>query len=379
MIRANKNWTSKEIEYLSEEWGRLRPTTIAKKLNRSEGAVVQKATKIGLGPFLNASEYITLNQLIIAFTGTRAGYTYKTKSWVEERGLPVHLKAYRKNHWRIVYLDEFWEWAEKNKSFLDFSKMEKHALGAEPAWVDKQRRLDSRAKLKKEPWTRLEDERLKMLLKQYKYSWTELSHELNRSVGAIQRRITDLKIKERPLKAYNHNNWSKDEFKILADMIRDGFSYSQIADIIGRSEKAIRGRVYETYWTENADKVRIMLQDGEWGYGKSEPTVKQTKYKYKTKKLIGEFSKLLRIRMNELGYEPYWQKEMCLHWDNIKGCTANENNCDSCISFKKIPPQFCVRCGTTFFERKQNKICFKCRKIRKWQAVKKANALKTNQ
>ena len=81
MIRANKNWTSKEIEYLSEEWGRLRPVTIAKKLNRSEGAVVQKATKIGLGPFLNASEYITLNQLIIAFTGTRAGYTYKTKSW----------------------------------------------------------------------------------------------------------------------------------------------------------------------------------------------------------------------------------------------------------------------------------------------------------
>ena len=57
----------------------------------------------------------------------------------------------------------------------------------------------------------------------------------------------------------------------------------------------------------------------------------------KLKKLIGEFSKLLRIRMNELGYEPYWQKEMCLHWDNIKGCTANENNCDSCISFKKNP------------------------------------------
>ena len=108
-----------------------------------------------------------------------------------------------------------------------------------------------------------------MLLKQYKYSWTELSHELNRSVGAIQRRITDLKIKERPLKAYNHNNWSKDEFKILADMIRDGFSYSQIADIIGRSEKAIRGRVYETYWTENADKVRTMLQDGEWGLWKT--------------------------------------------------------------------------------------------------------------
>lgn len=40
------------------------------------------------------------------------------------------------NTFKIIYLDEFWKWAEKNRSFLDFSKMEPLALGKEPGWVN---------------------------------------------------------------------------------------------------------------------------------------------------------------------------------------------------------------------------------------------------
>lgn len=374
---SKRNWSAEEKEYLAEKWGVTRPASIAAYLGRSECAVVQKASKMGLGPFLDAGEYVTLNQLLIAVTGTRAAYSYKMKSWVEKRGLPVHIKRYRKNSWRIVYLQEFWIWAEKNKAFLDFSKMEKYALGAEPDWVDEQRRRDvkSNAIQRKNVWTPAEDDRLKMLLKQHRYSWSELAHEMNRSAGAIQRRIQDLGLKERPVRASNHNPWSKDDFQKMADMLREGFSYGQIADAVGRSEKAVRGRVFETYWTENADKVRAMLQDGPWGYGKPEPTVLQARHKSKVKKLLGQLDTLLRIRRNQLGYEPYWQKDMCLHWDDVKGCTAGEDDCDSCAAYKKIPPQFCVRCGATFFERENHKVCARCRKIRRWQATKKNKAL----
>lgn len=372
-MSVHRNWTAEEKDFLMDKWGSLRPAKIGEKLGRSESAIIQKAQKLGLGPFLDSGEYVTLNQLLIAVTGTKTTYTYKMKSWVENRGLPVHTKRCKKNSWRIVYLHEFWKWAEKNRAFLDFSKMERHTLGAEPDWVDEQRRRDvhSNALQRKDVWTPAEDDRLKMLLRQHRYSWNELAHALNRSAGAIQRRICDLGLKERPVKADTNNPWSAEEYQMLADMLREGFSYGRIADVIGRSEKAIRGRVYETYWTENADKVRDMLRDGAWGDGKPDPTVNQTKRKAATRKALERLDAVLRIRMNQLGYEPYWQKEMCMCWDAVKGCTAGEDNCDSCISFKRIRAQFCVRCGCTFFERKENRICKGCRSARKKQAQRK--------
>lgn len=94
---GNRTWTADELDYLAEKWGVIRPAKIGEKLGRSEGAVVQKASKLGLGPFLEAGGYVSLNQLLIAVTGTNAAYSYKMKSWVENRGLPVHTKRYRKN------------------------------------------------------------------------------------------------------------------------------------------------------------------------------------------------------------------------------------------------------------------------------------------
>lgn len=51
---GNRTWTADELEYLAEKWGVIRPAKIGEKLGRSEGAVVQKASKLGLGPFLEA-------------------------------------------------------------------------------------------------------------------------------------------------------------------------------------------------------------------------------------------------------------------------------------------------------------------------------------
>ena len=56
-------------------------------------------------------------------------------------------------------------------------------------------------------------------------------------------------------------------YGIVADGIRLGDSYANIAKKIGKSEKSIREKVYLVYLTENADKVRAMLGDGRWGDG----------------------------------------------------------------------------------------------------------------
>lgn len=369
-----RNWTKEEEEFLCENWGKLSVPTLCERLNRNKNAIRIRVQRLGLPAFLENSDYISLNQLLKAVTGSNSSYSYKSTSWVKNRGLPVHSKRIDKCTFRIVYLDEFWKWAEKNRSFIDFSKMEPLALGKEPSWVEEQRQKDyiKSAIQKVSPWTSVEDQRLIHLLKQHKYGYTELSEMLQRSAGAIQRRCTDLGLKERPVKADNHTLWTEQDFRVLADGIRSGASYTEISLLIGRSEKAIRGRVYEAYRTEVADKVREMLGNGHWGSGAPDLTVWDARRKAPVKKDLTHLAALLKMQRNALGYEAFWQKDMCMNWDPIEGCIAGCTGCDDCgNAFQRIPAQYCVRCGITFYDHQKDLRCPRCREQRRKQAARK--------
>lgn len=384
----HKPWSAEDEQYLQENWGKFSIPAIGKKLGRSVNAVKVRAQRLGLGAVLMGGDYISLNQLLIAVKGTNSGGGYVIKSWVENRGLPVHTKKVVNNSFRVIYLDEFWTWAEKNRSFIDFSKMEPLALGEEPAWVAEQRRKDYKAfaAQRKDPWTPAEDSRLIMLLRLHKYGYAELSEMLQRSAGAIQRRCTDLGIKERPVKADNHSpesKWTDEDFEILADGIRNGDSYTMIGRQIGKSEKAIRGKVYFVYLTESADKVRAMMGDHPWGYGAPVPTVKQavhlSRTRTDTKAMLEQLAGVLYRRTLELkkvDYDHYFQRAMCMNWDDLHSCcAAGCEDCDACTEFVRIQPQYCVRCGATFYERKENRVCARCRAARKSQAFRKYQRL----
>ena len=217
-----------------------------------------------------------------------------------------------------------------------------------------------------------------MLLKQQRYGYAELSQMLQRSAGAIQRRCGDLGIKERPVKADTHGDratWTQGDYDALANGIRRGDSYTRIGQAIGKSEKAVRGKAYYQYLTENADRVRAMLGDGSWGHGAPEPTVKQGLYLSRTctevRKNLSALDGLLRYRMHALGYDPYWQRFMCMNWSDAGGCAAGCSDCDCCTQFRRIRPQYCARCGVTFFEHRENRFCEACRLARKRQAQRR--------
>ena len=380
---SNKNWSKEEILYLEEAWGVVSKAGIAKHLNRSVNAITLKAQRIGLGSFLLGGEYITFNQLVQTITGHNS-HSYHLKSWLENRKFPIHYKRINEKKVRVVYLNEFWEWAEKNRSFIDFSRMEPLSLGEEPAWVDEQRRKDYKAfsLQRKDPWTPAEDAKLLYLLEKQEYGYKELSAILHRSAGAIQRRCTDLGTKYRPVKADNHSAesaWTDEDFEILAEGIKNGDSYTVIGNLLDKSEKAVRGKVYFVYLTESADKVREMLGNGKWGDGAPDVLVKQgvklSRCSSETRKNLSTLAGLLKYRMNQLGYDPYFQRFMCMNWDDFEGCSAGGTDCDSCLEFKRIRPQYCARCGGTFYERKENRFCEACRTAKKKQAQKKWCAL----
>lgn len=74
----------------------------------------------------------------------------------------------------------------------------------------------------------------------------------------------DLGLKERPIKS-KPAEWTPEQYSILVDGIRTGDGYAAMAQRIGKSEKAVRGKVYSTYSTENLDKVRQMIFCGGCG------------------------------------------------------------------------------------------------------------------
>lgn len=256
-------WTKEDIQYLADHYGLMSVGAIANKLGRTENAVLTRVTKMHLGAFLENGDYISFN-LLINTLGIRYD-SYRNISWIKNRGFPVHRKKVRNCYFKIVYIDEFWKWAEKHQSVLDFSNFEENVLGKEPDWVKKKRKRDIQRKQEyiRSPWTFSEDERLKILIDKGK-GILEISKELRRTCGAIQRRCYDLQLSKRPKKAYCHNSYSNDEIQLIIRMILDGFSYEEISNHTKRSSKALRGLVYRKCGTENLDKAREVLIEGHY-------------------------------------------------------------------------------------------------------------------
>lgn len=381
MMGQARNWTPEEKQYLSDNWGSLSVGTLTKNLNRSENAIRVMAQRLGLGAFLESGDYITWNQFLIAIGYSESGY--QMKSWVENRGFPIHTKRVSSNSFKIVYIDEFWVWAKKNRDFLDFSRFEENVFGAEPEWVKEKRRHDfeKHRRYTMAPWTQTEDDKLVYLLSRKKYNYADLSKMLGRTSGAIQRRIIDLGIKERPVKADNHIRWTEEELKLLGELIKQGYGYELIAERLKKSSKAVRGRVYAMYLTENLDKARELLGEGAWGENRPERKIKQwnvmnTQERTEVRDLMIKFTAVLhrefRQQLEQTEWGEFFQKDMCR---NFCSECFKTSGCDDCEDYKKIEPQACKMCGKTFYEKKNNNFCSVCRNMRKKQYLRKRAVL----
>lgn len=244
MSNQGKSWSEEELQYLEESWGVLKRGTIAKKLGRSVNAVMLKAQRLGLGDPLTHIDGITISQLSQVLN-THYGII---KNWMNKYGMPARQKTVAREQkvWVISYQD-FWEWAEKNKHMLDFSRLERLALGPEPDWVEEKRKADQVKKFHipkphNTPWSKDEDAKLIWMLEQYKYTYPEIAAELKRSQGAVKRRILDLGLKARPVRLPNHNKYTLEEERLLVELLEKGYCFEEIASRMSRSALGVRGK-----------------------------------------------------------------------------------------------------------------------------------------
>lgn len=257
---GKRTWTAEEENYLRESWGTVTVDGICRHLNRTKNAIMVRVHRLGLPPYLESGEYITLHQLSRVLGFGASSDKYFLKSWVENRGFPLHYKRRGTATIRVVYLEEFWPWAEKNRSFLDFSKMEPLALGAEPEWVAEQRRKDFQAFAiqRKDPWTPEEDGRLKTLVEQQRYGY-ELRADFVATVSAaaIKKRLADVVALWAYAEYRDDTSWLTEEEIIQATGVgpfaeddEDGeddaaFTLQAVTDAIGKTpEKALLRMIY---------------------------------------------------------------------------------------------------------------------------------------
>lgn len=193
MMGKNRSWFDCETEYLEDNWGKLSVGTIAKKLGKSENAVILKAKRIGLGPSISAQGKLNANQLADAIgVDIHAIIDY----WIPKYGLRAVRKVTRLvNKFWLIDIKDFWKWAEKNQDKFDSRRFEPLSLGPEPKWMKEKRKADMSLPVRRfQKWTVKEDEKLRAMFKSGLYNRNQIGEHLGRSGIAVQRRLTRIDV-----------------------------------------------------------------------------------------------------------------------------------------------------------------------------------------
>lgn len=239
-LRAGKAWTTEEMNYLENKWGRVTVSYIAKKLGRTETSITLKAQRMKLGSRL-AGEYVTFNELLTAL-GLQGSYSWLRDKYINKNGLP----AKRKGKYLIIKIDDFWKWAEQHKQILNFCHFEENMLGKEPEWVKEKRKADlsnPRKVNNNRPWTKEDDALLIQKTKSCRYTYKDLSKDLRRTENAIKRRLYDLGVPYRPIPMDTHVKWTDEENNKMMELYKKGFDSYVIANILNKSQLSISDRI----------------------------------------------------------------------------------------------------------------------------------------
>lgn len=297
-------WTKSELEYLHEAWGAKTIPQIARHLGRSINAVKVKSVRLGYTGQKWSGEMMSARK-VSELLGVDVHAV--CDFWIPKRGLRGTRKRLGKSKktTTIIMFEDLLKWLEENQDLWDSRRVELYALGMEYDWLVAKRKLDATKPVRKaQKWTPDEDARLIALFKRGDMTYAEIGAELGRPASGVEHRLQRLDI------------WGTGRY---------------IGDTRQAEKKAIK---------ENFDRLCLIIR----------------------------LRNALLYKRNSIEFGEYWQRGLCQRWDDIVGCTAGCLGCDDCAEFQRIQPQYCARCGGTFYERKENRFCAACRTARKKQA-----------
>lgn len=232
-IENSRYWTDEEVHYLEMNFGKYPIKTLAKRLKRTESAIRGKCDKLGLTSAFANTGYVNTNDVAKAI-----GIDRKTVSdWIRFKGLPAKKRVVLKERmiWHIDIKD-LWTWLEKNKDWINLSKLEKNIFGPEPSWVNEKRKEDIKNKRRHGlNWSEFE---LDYLRANYRIKTVkEIAKELGRTVNSVQNKAGRL-----GLKKVIELKWQPVEVEMLMDMKKKGLTDIDVANELGRSFESVAAK-----------------------------------------------------------------------------------------------------------------------------------------
>lgn len=253
LIQDRRKWTKEEEILLSDLWGTKSIETIAKNLKRTVFSLKVKAVRMGLGPMIrNNYDLITVSDMSDLLNVTRDRIT---TTWVN-LGLNLKKKKLTNNmSYYVVTWNDLMEFLENNQNEWDSRVLEKNMLGTEPEWLKEKRLRDViENPLWYRKWTEDEIKQAENLFK-VGNDYSQIAATINRSEWAVANLLRNMGYSYR-LPQF----WKGKEIKYLRENY-ENMTYSEIAEALGRTTKAIGAKAEELGYQKKL--VKSKNKDGE--------------------------------------------------------------------------------------------------------------------
>lgn len=237
IITDKRKWTEEDEEYLKELWGRQTIEKISQKMDRTVLAIKVKATELGLGRMSEAN----FNQITASDVSKilNIGLDKIVNTWLK-LGLKLRKKRVSINYsYYCISIENLLIFLKEHQYLWNSKHLEKNILGAEPEWLIEKRKKD----LIDPPnlyqiWTKEELKILKdLLLRGYDYDY--IATKINRTPKAIQIKVMQLGLSYR-LKQY----WKGSEIKFIIDNYPH-MTAQEISGKLNRTKGSVTQKAYQ--------------------------------------------------------------------------------------------------------------------------------------
>lgn len=235
LYRNNCQWTEDELELLREYAGNYIPSTIAKKLGRSELGVKTKMAELGLKVSLDTSAF----HLTIQEFADLMGISRDRVQTFEKLGLATKRVGKGGGVRKVIRINDILPFLESHQDLFDASLVSEDLFAIEPKWLRDKRKKDIQSKdgikwyVNKESWTTREI-RDAVNLRRAGISDEVIARKLNRTVAAIQ-----LKLRENGLAHYESKDWTREEIELL-ELHYKSKTDLELGKMFNRTESAVR-------------------------------------------------------------------------------------------------------------------------------------------
>lgn len=237
LIQDRRKWTKEEEELLQELWGSQSIENIAKKMKRTVFSLKVKAVRMNLGSMIrNNCDVITVSDMVDLLNVSRDRIT---NTWID-LGLKLQKKKLtKKYYYYVITWEDLLDFLKNNQNEWDSRCVEEYMLGSEKGWLSEKRKRDrSENPLWYRKWTEAEIAKAELLFKRGK-DYNYIASELTRSEISVATLLRNM--------GYSYmmpQYWKGKEIKFLRENYKN-MTYAEIADYLGRTEKAIGAKADE--------------------------------------------------------------------------------------------------------------------------------------